>query len=153
MPRRERSAFELAVKAISRRERTVAEVRAWLAARDVEEAEAEEAIERLIEMEQLDDERYARLFTEDKRELFGWGPDRIRDGLIERGVARSIAEGAVAGESRDDLAERAANLLSRRSGDLGDDSGRGKALAFLARRGYELEVAYEAVRIAERRAA
>ena len=151
--RRKKSAFELAVGALSRKERTVAEMRAWLAARDADPAEAEEAIERLIEIEQLDDERYASLFAEDKRELFGWGPDRIRTALIDKGLTRAIADAAAGSESRADVAERAADLLARRNDRLDDDSGRGKALAFLARRGYELETAYEAVRLAERRAA
>jgi len=151
--RSKQSAFELAVRALSRRERTIAEVRASLAKREADPEEAEEAIERLIEMGQLDDERYASLFSEDKRELFGWGPDRIRAVLIEKGISRQIAEAATGSESRDELAERAANLLARRDDQLDDDSGRGKALAFLSRRGYELEVAYEAVRLAERRAA
>jgi len=147
------TAFELAVRALSRRERTVQELRSWLALREVDPAEAEEAIERLVEMGQLDDERYASLFSEDKRELFGWGPGRIRDALIEKGVARSVVEAATGSESSSELAERAASLLARREDSLGDDSGRGRALAFLARRGYELEVAYDAVRLAERRAA
>jgi regulatory protein len=151
--RQERSAFELAVRAISRRERTVAEVRAWLGEREVDPGEAEEAIQRLIEMGQLDDERYAALFSQDKRELFGWGPGRIREALVEKGVDAGIAATAAGGESADELAERAADLLEDRGDALGDDSGRGRALAFLARRGYELEVAYAAVRLAERRAA
>jgi regulatory protein len=151
--RQEKSAFELAVRSISRRERTVAEVRAWLGNREVDPSEAEEAIQRLIEMGQLDDERYAELFTQDKRELFGWGPGRIREALIEKGVAPSVAESACGGDSAGDLTERAAALLERRDDRLDDDAGRNRALAFLARRGYELEVAYAAVRLAERRAA
>ena len=153
MAGRKATAFELAVRALSCRERTVAELRAWLAAREVDPAEADEAIERLIEMDQLDDARYASLFAEDKRELFGWGPSRILEALIEKGVARDLAETAAGSESHDELAERAADLLDRRDDRLDDDSGRGRALAFLARRGYELEVAYEAVWLAERRAA
>jgi regulatory protein len=149
---RKKSAFELAVSALSRRERTVKEVRDWLAPREVDEAEAEEAIERLVEMGQLDDERYAALFTQDKRELYGWGPSRIREALAEKGVAHGLTDAAVGGESHDELAERAADLIENRD-DLDEDRGRGKALAFLTRRGYELEVAYEAVRLAERRAA
>jgi regulatory protein len=128
-------------------------MRDWLVAREVDPAEAEDAIARLVEMGQINDERYAALFSEDKRELFGWGPDRIRQALIERGIERSLAERAAGGENHEELAERAAALLARRNDRLDDDSGRGKALAFLARRGYELEVAYEAVRLAERRAA
>jgi len=151
--RRNATAFELAVRALSRRERTVHEIKVWLAKREVDPDEADEAIGRLIEIGQLDDERYAALFSEDKRELFGWGPDRIRAALIEKGVARALAEAATGGESHAELAARAADLLDRRDDPLDDDSGRGRALAFLARRGYELEVAYEAVRLAERRAA
>ncbi len=90
---RQKSAFELAVGALSRKERTVAELRAWLAKREVEPAEAEEAIERLVEMGQLDDERYAALFTQDKRELFGWGPARIREALIDKGSRRRYRRG------------------------------------------------------------
>ena len=74
MAGRKKTAFELAINALSRKERTVAELRAWLAEREADPDEAEEAIERLIEMGQLDDERYAALFAQDKRELFGWGP-------------------------------------------------------------------------------
>jgi regulatory protein len=93
------------------------------------------------------------LFSEDKRLLHGWGPGRIREALIEKGVAASIATAAAGSESGDELAARAAELLDRRGDDLTQDAGRGRALAFLARRGYELEVAYAAVRLAERRAA
>ena len=153
MPGRKASPFELAVRSISRRERTIAEVRAYLAQRDVDEAEAEEAIAQLVEIGQLNDERYAELFEQDKRELFGWGPGRIREALIEKGVAPSVADAACQGESAGDLTERAAALLERRDDRLDDDAGRNRALAFLARRGYELEVAYAAVRLAERRAA
>ena len=153
MAGRKATAFELAVRSISRRERTVAEVRAFLEQREVDPDEAEEAIERLVELGQLDDERYAELFEQDKRELSGWGPGRIREALIEKGVAAPIAEAACQGDSSDDLTERAASLLERRDDRLDDDAGRNRALAFLARRGYELEVAYAAVRLAERRAA
>ena len=92
-PGARKAAFELALRALSRKEHTVAELRAWLAKREADPAEAEEAIERLIEVGQLDDERYAELFSQDKRELFGWGPGRIREALVEKGVARSDSRG------------------------------------------------------------
>jgi regulatory protein len=153
MSGRKASAFELAVRALSRKERTVRELEGWLAAREVEPQEAAEAIDRLIAMGQLDDERYASLFAQDKQELYGWGPARIRAALLDKGVASDLAEAASRGGSQAELAKRAADLLAARGQDLGDDAGRGRALAFLARRGYELEVAYDAVRLAERRAA
>lgn len=146
------SAFELAVGAIARKERTVAELRGWLEARDVEGEEIEEALDRLLAIGELDDERFANLYAQDKRELRGWGSDRILRALIERGVERPLAERAAA-EGPEEQAARAAALIRDRGDDLGRDSGRGRALAYLARRGYPSEVAYQAIRLAERPAA
>ena len=148
--RRERDPFELAVAAISRRERTVTELREWLRARDVEEEAVTEVIERLVSIGELDDERYATRYADDKRELRGWGPERIRDALIAKGIERTAAEAAAGGEDAEELAERAAELLSKRGGDLREDSARSRALAYLARRGYDYEVAYRAIRLASR---
>jgi regulatory protein len=110
-------------------------------------------MERLLAIGELDDERFAARYAEDKRELRGWGPDRIREALVERGIERSLAQEAAGGEDPTTQAERAADLLATRRRDLDDEAGRGRALAYLARRGYGSEVAYEAVRRAERRAA
>jgi len=148
-----REAFELAVGAIARKERTVAELRAWLGARGVEAEEAEDALARLIAVGELDDERFAERYADDKRTLRGWGPERIRDALTERGIDRGLAEAAAAGEGFAEQAERAAGLLLGRGADVGSDAGRARALAYLARRGYDSDAAYEAVRLAERRAA
>lgn len=153
MEHRPSDAFELAVGAISRKERTVTELREWLAARGVSDEDAQEALERLVGIGELDDERFAARYAEDKRSLRGWGPDRIRAALVDRGIERGLAEAAAAGEDPMAQAERAAELLTTRRGDLDHEAGRGRALAYLARRGYDSEVAYQAVRLAERRAA
>src|SRR5688500_7359102 len=145
-------AFELAVGALSRKERTIAELGEWLRARGAEEADVAEALERLIAVGELDDERFAHRYAEDKRELRGWGPERIRDALMDRGVDRGLAERAAGSESQAEQAERAAALLLGRGTALDDDASRGKALAYLARRGYSSDAAYSAVRLAERQA-
>ena len=93
----------------------------------------------------LDDDRYARCFTIDKRDLSGWGEERISAALIERGIDRDLAE-SVALESHADQATRAVKLLSERSEALDDDASRGRALGFLTRRGFAYEVAYDAIR-------
>jgi regulatory protein len=150
----EAGAFELAIGALSRKERTIAELRAWLGARDVEPEEIEDVLDRLIGIGELDDERFARRYADDKRELRGWGPERIFAALLERGVDRTTAEAAAAGGERPaEQAERAATLLVGRGVELDRDAGRGRALAYLARRGYDYDVAYEAIRLAERKAA
>ena len=44
----------------------------------------------------VDDARYALMFVHDKRELEGWGSERIRRGLAERGIDRDLVESALA---------------------------------------------------------
>ncbi|UJA20133.1 RecX family transcriptional regulator [Thermoleophilia bacterium SCSIO 60948] len=130
---------------IGRRERTERQVRDHLASRGFDEAALEDAVARLIEIGALDDARYARLFAEDKRELEGWGPERIVATLVDHGVARSVIDRSVELEDREDQLERAAGLLASR-GDLDTDAGRRRALSFLARRGFEAELCYDAIR-------
>jgi regulatory protein len=146
-------AFERAVEALSHRERTVAELTEWLEARGFARAEIEAAIDRLIEDGAVDDERFAIRFAEDKRELRGWGPDRIREGLARRGLDRELIDAALEGDGHSTQLERAIELLERRGDPPVDERSRARALAFLARRGYEAELAYDAVRTTERRAA
>jgi SOS response regulatory protein OraA/RecX len=109
-----------------------------------------DVLERLIAVGELDDERFAHRYAGDKRELRGWGPERIRDALVDRGVDRGLAERAAGTESQAEQAERAAALLLGRGTALDDDASRGRALAYLARRGYSSDAAYAAVRLAER---
>jgi regulatory protein len=146
-------AFEGALEALSRKERTQAELFEWLAAQGFPVEEVTDALERLSELGELDDARFARRYAEDKRELRGWGPERIREALQARGLAGPEIDAALAGDNRDDQLQRATELLARRGDVLGDDAGRSRALAFLTRRGYDYELAYEAVRRSERRRA
>lgn len=150
-PQRTREAFERAFEALSHKERTAAEVGAWLATRGFEPAEIEAAVGRLVEAGGLDDEQFARRFAEDKRELRGWGPERIRETLAGRGVDRDLIEAALAGDERTSQLERAIDLLDSRGDPPLDEAARARALAFLARRGYTSELAYDAVRGFERR--
>ena len=46
----------------------------------------------LAEQGYLDDERFARLFAEDKRGLEQWGAERISQGLVARGIDRELID-------------------------------------------------------------
>jgi regulatory protein len=154
-PGRDRSqeAFERALAALRRRERGTAELAQWLAARDFTPAEVGTAIARLTEVGELDDRRFAERFAEDKRDLRGWGPQRIREALAGRGIARELIESALRGDDHAEQLARATALLAKRGQPLATDAERNRALAFLTRRGYDYELAYEAIRRQERRAA
>ena len=112
----------------------------------------ETTIGRLTEVGELDDERFARRYAEDKCELSGWGAERIREALASRGIPPALVEVALEADSQDAQVARASDQLARRGRPLGGDADRARALGYLTRRGYEYEVAYEAIRRAARRA-
>jgi regulatory protein len=152
-------ALGIAYRYLNRRERTEAEMRAHLEAKGVEPAALEQTVQTLVEEGLVDDARYARLFTQDKRELEDWGSERIRRTLRARGIEREEIEAALgmglAGSgdgSGDDLQdgdgelERAVALLRRRFPvPPAGVRERERALAVLLRKGYESEVALEAL--------
>ncbi len=144
----EADAFEAALGALDRKERTAHELALWLKGRGFGMDEIEAALRRLFETEVLDDERFARRYAEDKRDLSGWGPERIREALLERGVPIDTIEGVLALDSHGDQLGRACEILIRRARPLDDDADRQRALEYLARRGYDYEIAYQAVRAA-----
>jgi len=135
-----------ALGAIGRKERSVAEMREWLAVREVEEDEIDRVVNFLIENEALDDSKYAFAFTSDKRELAGWGRTRIRETLLKRGISRDLIEQALAEDEGQSEVDRAEKVLDEKGADLSDDRGRSRALGLLARRGYSSEEAYAAIR-------
>lgn len=138
--------LELAFAALQRRERSRAELRDWLAGRGFGADEVGAALDRLADLGELDDGRFARRYAEDKRELSGWGPERIREGLLARGVSIDDVEAALEADSQELQLARAGELLERKGGDLDSDVARGRALGYLTRRGYDYDLAYEAVR-------
>jgi regulatory protein len=98
----------------------------------------------------LDDADYARRFAEDRRRLDGWGAERIERSLATAGVARDVIGAAVATLDGESETEAAVHVLETRvRTPPRTDGERQRALALLVRRGYELEVAYDAVRAFE----
>jgi regulatory protein len=143
-------AVQLAYRAVGYRERTVAELRTFLERKRVEPAAIDEAVAELTEAGFLDDARYAQRFADDKHELEHWCSDRTARDLHRRGVAPDLIEAAVAARSRDEELRTALLVLEHRWPPPEDDRERDRAWRLLVRRGYDRELAYEAVRRYER---
>lgn len=141
-----RRGLELAFRALAQKERTGAEMRDLLAARDLDEGALEEVMAELEQTGAIDDKRFALHFAQDKRDLAGWGGERIREALRSRGVDRADIDRAVSEEDGGAELERAMGLLAGKGFDLTLERDRARALGVLARRGYESEVAYDAIR-------
>jgi regulatory protein len=143
-------AIQLGYRAVGHRERTVAELRTFLERKRVEPEAIDDAVAELRRSGFLDDARYAQRFAEDKRELDRWGSERIARELHRRGIAPDLIEAAVADRSREAELQSARLVLEQRIPSLHDDRQRDRAWRLLVRRGYEPELAYEAVRRHER---
>lgn len=141
-------ALDVAYRYLGRRDRTVREVRQHLELKRVEPATIGEAVEELGREGYLDDARYAARFAEDRRTLDSWGAERIERKLQAVGVAAEHVQAAVALQDAADEREAAVGALRRRyPAPLPTPREREKALGFLVRKGYTLELAYEAIRV------
>ena len=126
-------------------------MRRHLLGRSVEEEDAEAAVVELCAQGYLDDARFARRFAEDRRSLDGWGPERIERALLTAGVDPELIAAALGSrDSGDELVAAVSVLRTRLRSVPADERGRQRALALLVRRGYELDLAYDAVRRFER---
>jgi regulatory protein len=149
--RRLERALGLAYRHLGKRDRTAAQVRRHLAGRGVEEETAERAVAELERLGYLDDARFARVFADDRRRLDGWGPERIERALLAAGVDGELIAAAVGARDAADELAAAVELLRRRCREVpASERERERALGILARKGYDLELAYDAVRAFER---
>ena len=140
-------ALDLAFRYLGRRDRTVLEMRRYLEGKRVEPCAIDAALAALERDGYLDDARFARQFAEDKRLLEEWGADRIERRLATLGVPAELTREAIAARDRDGELEAALALLRRRFPALADDPrDQRRAIGVLARKGYEPELAWEAVR-------
>lgn len=140
-------ARDIAWRALNRRDHTVVELQRVMERKRIEPALVAEVLDELIEGGWLDDTRYAKRFAEDRRSLDGWGSDRIERRLVSLGVSREVIAAAVGSREQADELSAAMEILRRRFPDppatLRD---RDRALGVLVRKGYDLELAYDALR-------
>jgi regulatory protein len=132
---------------LGRREHSVAELRARLQRSGLGPAVIDEALAIVIEQGYLNDARYARLLAEDRRNIDGWGAQRIRARLEAAGIDAELIDDTLAGADHpSELAAAAAVLERRGPASLTNDRERQRAFAILMRLGFDSEVAYDAIR-------
>ena len=138
---------DVAWRALNRRDHTVAEVVRLLARKRVEPAVIDAVVAELSEQGYLDDARFAERFAEDRRRLDGWGAERIERRLAALGVGRDLIAAAVGVRDHEEELEAALGLLRRRfSPPPATPRDCERALGVLVRKGYELELAHDAIR-------
>lgn len=143
------SPVELAIRYLASRRRFEREVRTHLRRKGIAVAEIGEAIERLRELDLLDDDETCRAWIRDKLRFSPRGREQLRLQLRRHGVEedlvdRALAEvypGAAEVEAAADVLRRARGRFAR----LPSAEARRKMWAALSRRGFDREAVREAV--------
>lgn len=138
------SAYAYAIAVLSRRMYTQKEIREKLLTREVEVDVIEEVIKKLLELDLLDDSRYAKIYIETQIEAAKKSKERILMDLRQKGVSRHIVEDCDALFSSDqELAvvdqeiEKAWRRLVKK--ELTDYERKHKIVQSVARKGFDLD--------------
>ena len=145
--------YERALRLLAARGRSVRELRRRLLAAKEPEEHVAAALERLQAVGALSDEDYARQVARSQMVGRGYAPRRLSQELARRGVARDVADRAIAVVMAEDAApgsfgaetgvdlsetiERLARKKLRGLESLDAETRSRRLYAFLARRGYE----------------
>lgn len=129
-------AKERAMRYLSYRPRSVAEVRRNLMRKEVDEAHIERVIAYLREYNYLNDRDFASYWVEQRETFKPRGRLALQQELRQKGVARAIIDEAVEEIDEADAARRAAGKRASRWSHLPYDDFRTKLGRYLKRRGF-----------------
>lgn len=147
-------AYERALRFLTYRPRSEAEVIKYLASKGVMPPVQQEILARLRRLGLVDDEAFARFWVESREQGRPSGRLALRSELRLKGVSDSVIESALEAVDQEEGAYRAAQKQARRYPDLNDRESQQKLGAFLMRRGFPYSVAKATVkRLVEERAA
>jgi len=137
-------AYDRALSYLSYRPRSRAEIVTYLERRDVPEGQIGEIVERLERAGLLDDDAFARYWVENREQFRPRGLHALRYELRRKGISDEVIERALASIDVSASAYRAAEGKARQLRHLDPVTFRRKLLDYLARRGFEYEVAQDA---------
>jgi regulatory protein len=137
-------AYDRALNYLSYRPRSRAEIVTYLEGRDVPGGQIEEVVERLERAGLLDDDAFARYWVENRERFRPRGLHALRYELRRKGVSDEVIERALVSIDVSASAYRAAEAKARQLQHLDPVTFRRKLLDYLARRGFEYEVAQDA---------
>ena len=147
-PKHPLDCHERALRLLSVRPRSRRELELRLLRAGFEAAAVSGELERLEAVGLVDDERFAREFTEHQLGVRHAGRRAVISGLVAKGIDRTTVERTLAEASGDD-ASRANDLARARASrlrDLPPEKAYARLFAFLVRRGHDAEIARSAAR-------
>lgn len=143
-----RRAFNSALNSLDYRDHSEKEIRAKLL-RKHDADYVDEAVEKLIELDLVNDERYAENYARELFERKKFGKMRIKSELRAKGISADIANAAVEElfeEEEPDNVQRIVDIIDKRYYNrMNDEVGRKKVFSALQRMGYSFSDIREAM--------
>jgi regulatory protein len=138
-------AYERAVKFLGNRPRSSAELRRYLAEKQVDPATIDEALGRLEERGYVDDVAFARYWVANRQQFRPRGTRALRFELREKGVPASVIDEVLSGFDTSEAAYQAALDKARRFRGLDRRAFREKLGSYLTRRGFDFDTARDVI--------
>jgi regulatory protein len=140
--------YRRALRFISRRPHTTEEIRMKLSRKQAPTAVIERVIERLRNVDLLDDHSFAQAWVENRQAFRPRGRKVLRLELRKKGISNDIIEMVLHGFDDEDAAYRATEKAYPRYRTLPREVGEQRLLAYLARRGFNYSLCRKVVELA-----
>ncbi|MRX46520.1 regulatory protein RecX [Pedobacter puniceum] len=126
-------------------ERSQYEVRTKLLNLGLKFQELEEVITALIENNFLNEARFAQAFTQGKLRMKGWGRNKIKQGLVAKGVSVPIIKSALQKINKEEYTDKLIDILKKKHKEyqFKDDYGtKNKLIKHALSRGFEYDLIF-----------
>lgn len=130
-------------------ERCVKDVVEKLKTFDIPQKEREEILHYLIDNRFVNDERFAKSFVRGKINQSGWGLNKIRYHLRQKGIDNEIIEEALQGTDEEVYRQRLIDILNTKAKTVkaeNDFEKKRKLAAYAIQRGFESSLVWEVLK-------
>ena len=130
-------------------ERCVKDVRDKLKTFEISEEEKTKILDYLIDNRFVNDERFAKSFVRGKVNQSGWGVNKIRFHLMQKGIDKDIIEEAIGQTDEEAYRQRLIEILKTKAKTVKADSDlekKRKLAAFAMQKGFEGSLVWEVLK-------
>ena len=130
-------------------ERCVKDVRDKLKTFEISEEEKTKILEYLLDNRFVNDERFAKSFVRGKVNQSGWGVNKIRFHLIQKGIDKDIIEEALGQTDEEAYRQRLIEILKTKAKTVKADSDfekKRKLAAYAMQKGFEGSLVWETLK-------
>lgn len=130
-------------------ERCVKDVRDKMKTYDISQEDREKILDYLLDNRFVNDERFAKSFVRGKINQSGWGVNKIRFHLVQKGIAKEIIDEALQQTDEEVYRQRLTDILKAKAKTVKADSDfekKRKLAAYAMQKGFEGGLVWEVVK-------